>query len=309
MPALRAIHASTHEVVAVLTRPPARQGRGRTLKPSPVEVVARELGLEVLTPASLRDEASQQLLAQLEFEVAPVVAYGNIIPPELLGLPKYGWINLHFSLLPRWRGAAPVQRALAAGDVKTGTSVFQIEAGLDTGPVFSQEETEILPNETTGDLLERLSFSGSEQLVATLDDLAARRANAIAQAGDGITLAPKLHPAEAEVRWEQSALTIANLIRAATPSPGAWTTLPTGARMRLGPVTITELPPTAAAGASSRQLAPGQVWVTRREIWVGTGTAPVLLGLVAPAGKQLMDATAWARGARCGDDYRLGGQQ
>lgn len=297
LPTLRALLASDHEVVAVLTRPDAPRGRGRTLHPSPVAELARAEGLAVLTPRSLKDEGVADRLAALRLDAAPVVAYGGLVPPHLLDLPTHGWVNLHFSLLPAWRGAAPVQRAVIAGDEITGASVFRLEAGLDTGPVFGTLTETVRPRDTSGDLLGRLAASGAGLMVAVLDAVAVGRAVARPQPADGVTLAPKLEVADAAVRWADPALAVDRLVRGCTPAPGAWTTLPDGGRLKLHPV---------VPRPDVIDLAPGQVRAAKHEVLVGTGSCAVALGEVAPAGKSWMPAEAWARGARLDEGTVLG---
>ena len=293
--ALSVLLESSHEVVAVLTRPDARSGRGRSLSPAPVATLARDAGIEVLQPTTLRDPEVQAQIAGLEPEVAPIVAYGALIPPAALAIPEHGWVNLHFSLLPAWRGAAPVQHAIWHGDDVTGASTFRVEEGLDTGPVYGVVTETIRPDDTAGDLLARLADSGSGLLVATLDALAAGRAQPVAQSGDP-SYAPKISADDARVRWDHPAIGVDRQIRACTPAPGAWTTC-RGDRVGLGPVTLVEVDP---------DLGPGQVRVGKRDILVGTATAAVRLGLVRQAGKREMPAADWARGVRLTDEDAFG---
>ena len=293
--ALSVLLESSHEVVAVLTRPDARSGRGRSLSPAPVATLARDAGIEVLQPTTLRDPEVQAQIAGLEPEVAPIVAYGALIPPAALAIPEHGWVNLHFSLLPAWRGAAPVQHAIWHGDDVTGASTFRVEEGLDTGPVYGVVTETIRPDDTAGDLLARLADSGSGLLVATLDALAAGRAQPVAQSGDP-SYAPKISADDARVRWDHPAIGVDRQIRACTPAPGAWTTC-RGDRVGLGPVTLVDVDP---------DLGPGQVRVGKRDILVGTATAAVRLGLVRQAGKREMPAADWARGVRLTDEDAFG---
>lgn len=287
VPSLEALLASRHEVVAVLTRPDARTGRGRTLAPSPIKARALEAGIEVLTPTTLRDEETVAQIAALAVDAAPVVAYGALVPPALLDVPTHGWVNLHFSVLPAWRGAAPVQRAILAGDEVSGATTFRIEKGLDTGPVFGTLTETIRARDTSGDLLGRLSEVGAGLLVRTLDALEDGILSPVEQPTDGVSHAPKLEVEDARVRWEHPAYAVDRRIRACTPAPGAWTTLPDGARLGLGPVSLTQ-----------EQLPAGAIQVGRKEVLVGTATQAVRLGQVTPAGKRAMDAADWARGAR-----------
>ncbi|WP_433392800.1 methionyl-tRNA formyltransferase [Micromonospora sp. KLBMP9576] len=288
VPALAAVAASRHELVAVVTRPDAPAGRGRGLLRSPVGAWADEHGVEVLTPARPREPEFLDRLRELAPDCVPVVAYGALVPPVALEIPRHGWINLHFSLLPAWRGAAPVQHAVLHGDELTGASVFQLEQGLDTGPVYGTLTDEIRPADTSGDLLERLAHSGAGLLVAVLDAIDAGTARAEPQPADGVSLAPKLTVEDARVRWSDPAFAVDRRIRACTPAPGPWTTL-RGERVKLGPVTPVPDGPT---------LKPGELLVEKSRVLVGTATTPVRLGEVRAAGKRAMTATDWARGVR-----------
>lgn len=290
LPSLRALLDSRHEVVGVLTRADAPSGRGRTLRPSPVRALADEAGIPVLTPRSLRDPQVQQQLRDLAPEVAPVVAYGNLIPPAALEIPAHGWINLHFSMLPAWRGAAPAQRAVLAGQRETGMTVFRLEEGLDTGEVITARTEPIGRYETSGQLLERLASSGAQLLLESIDALDAGTATFTAQDHSAATDAPKLSTSEARIDWTLPAEQVSAHIRGMSPDPGAWTLLD-GRRMKVLGV---EEPPTEA---SELALPPGRLAATRRHLLVGTGTAPVALEIVAPAGKRAMRAPDWARGA------------
>ena len=286
IPSLDALLASRHEVIAVVTRPDARQGRGRTRAASPVRVLAEERGIPVLVPAHPSDPAFLDTLAALAPDCCPVVAYGAILPPAALAVPVHGWLNLHFSLLPRWRGAAPVQRAILAGDEVTGACVFRIEEGLDTGPVVASAQIRIAEGETSGELLARLAREGAPLLVEALDAIEAGAATFTPQAESGATLAPKLTVDDARIAWNRTAVDIERMVRAVTPAPGAWC-LMRGERIKLGPVTI-------AAGV----LAPGEVEAGKHEVRVGTGDGCVVLGRVQPPGKAAMPAADWARGLR-----------
>jgi methionyl-tRNA formyltransferase len=295
VPSLEALFASSrHEVVAVLTRPDAPTGRGRRMEQSPVRKVAQEHGVEVLTPRRPRDPEFLARLAELAPDVCPVVAYGGLIPPAALEIPQRGWVNLHFSLLPAWRGAAPVQRALLAGDEITGACTFQLEAGLDTGPVFGTITEEIRRTDTSGDLLERLAVDGARLLVATLDGIEDGTLYAVPQPVDGISLAPKISVEDARVDWKTPAQHIDRQVRACTPAPGAWTTLG-GERVKLFP--LTPLP-----GAT--EVEPGRIVPDKRGMTVGTGSGHVVrLGDVQPQGRRRMSAADWARGLRLADDH------
>lgn len=288
VPALDAIAASGHELAAVVTRPDAPAGRGRGLLRSPVGAWADERGIEVLTPARPREPEFQQRLREIAPDCAPVVAYGALVPTQALEIPRLGWVNLHFSLLPAWRGAAPVQHAVLHGDEVTGASVFQLEEGLDTGPVFGTLTDEIGPADTSGILLERLAHSGAQLLVAVLDALEAGTAVARPQPADGVTLAPKLTVEDGQVRWGDPAFGVDRRIRACTPAPGAWTTF-RGDRVKLGPVSVV---------ADGPELKPGELLAEKSRVLVGTATTPVRLGEVRAAGKKAMAASDWARGVR-----------
>lgn len=289
LPVLQALmQDQSHEVVGVLTRADARRGRGHSLQPSPVAAVAREAGLEVRTPRTLRDPEVQEWVRSLDADVAVVVAYGRLVPPELLDVPRHGWLNLHFSLLPAWRGAAPVQWAVINGDQVTGACVFRLEAGLDTGPVYARLSRPIGARQTAGELLAELSQEGVQLVTSTLSALETGQAAPQEQDHSQATTAPTLSSQDGEIRWSDPAVAIDRRIRGVTPAPGAHTTY-SAARLRLGPVTLSP---------ETTDLAPGQVRATKREVLVGTGSHAVRLGRVAPAGKQWMDADAWARGAQ-----------
>lgn len=295
--ALRALLASRHTVAAVVTRPDAPAGRGRNVEPSPVAVHAREHGLEVLTPARPREPQFLDRLRQIAPDCCPVTAYGALLPREALDIPRLGWVNLHFSLLPAWRGAAPVQHALLHGDDITGATTFRIVAELDAGPWFGQLTEPIRPTDTSGDLLGRLAEAGAALLVATLDGIEDGTIRAEPQPAEGVSLAPKLTPADARVDWKLPAHLIDRAIRACTPDPGAWTEFDT-ARIRIFPVTI------PAASAVLPDLAPGELHARRGAVHAGTGSRPVLLGDVQPPGKRRMPAADWARGLREAGGFR-----
>lgn len=296
LPALERIAGSDHEIVAVITRPDARAGRGRAMVPSPVKARALELGLPVWTPASMRDPEVHVQLAAAAPDACPVVAYGNLVPPAALGIPVHGWINLHFSLLPAWRGAAPVQHALIAGDEITGASTFRLEAGLDTGPVFGTVTERIRSTDTAGELLARLADAGAHLLLATLDGIAAGTLEAVPQPAEGVSLAPKIEVADARVDFTRPAFAIERHIRGCTPAPGAWTTF-RGERLKLGPMAAGESVP-AAPGPDAADLRAGELRVTKSRVEVGTATTPLRLGQVQPLGKKPMPAPDWARGMR-----------
>jgi methionyl-tRNA formyltransferase len=287
VPALDALLASAHEVVAVLTRPDAPAGRGRRIERSPVAARADEAGIEVLTPRRLSEPDFLERLRDIAPDAAPVVAYGALVPPAALAIPRHGWVNLHFSLLPAWRGAAPVQHAILHGDEVTGATTFLLEEGLDTGPVLGTLTEEIRPDDTSGALLGRLATSGAGLLVATLDGLEAGTVAPRPQPTEGVSLAPKLSVDDARVDWFAPALAVDRRVRACTPAPGAWTTF-RGERVKLGPVTL----------ADAESLPPGAVARDGAAVLVGTGSRAVRLGEVQPAGKKPMPAAAWANGVR-----------
>jgi methionyl-tRNA formyltransferase len=297
VPALERLAASTHEVVAVITRPDAPAGRGRAPRPSPVAVRAQEMGIAVLRPASLRDDHMAGLITDQAPDCCPVVAYGGLVPPALLHLPPRGWVNLHFSLLPAWRGAAPVQHAILHGDEITGATTFVLSEGLDEGPVLGSVTERIARDDTAGDVLGRLSQSGAQLLLHTLDALQAGSAVAVAQPPTGVSLAPKLSTDDARVRWGDPALAVDRRIRACTPTPGAWT--------RLGEDRLGVMPLSQDVASDRPNLEPGVLDVAKHEVIVGTGSVPVRLGQVRPQGKRLMTAADWARGARLPSGTRL----
>ncbi|MCG7321648.1 methionyl-tRNA formyltransferase [Arsenicicoccus bolidensis] len=295
LPSLEALLGSSHDVVAVITRPDARAGRGRTLVPSPVRTRAEEAGLEVLTPTSLRDPEALDRLREIAPDCCPVVAYGGLVPPAALAIPPRGWVNLHFSVLPAWRGAAPVQRAVMAGDEITGATTFLLEEGLDTGPVLGRMTEAVRPTDTAGDLLERLSVAGSGLLVETLDAIEAEAIQAVPQRPGGVSHAPKLTVDDARINWAAPGFAIDRQVRGCTPEPGAWTTF-RGERLGLGPVTVDSRP----------DLGPGEVEAGKRDVVVGTATTAVRLSTVRPQGKREMVAADWARGVRIDDEDVMG---
>ncbi|MER0478663.1 methionyl-tRNA formyltransferase [Streptomyces sp. Edi2] len=299
VPALDALLASDrHEVVAVVTRPDAPAGRGRRLVASPVAERAEEAGIEVLKPVKPRDEDFLARLREIAPDCCPVVAYGALLPKAALDIPAKGWVNLHFSLLPAWRGAAPVQHAVLAGDEVTGASTFQIETGLDSGPVFGVLTEEVRPTDTSGDLLTRLAFAGSGLLVATMDGIEDGTLQAVPQPPEGVTLAPKIEVEDAKVDWAAPALRVDRVIRGCAPAPGAWTVF-RGERLKL-------MSAADAAGHTEPALAPGELAVTKKAVYAGTGSHPVELGWVQPQGKKPMKAADWARGVRIESGERLG---
>lgn len=301
LPALRALLESPrHDVVGVLTRPDAPAGRRRRLTRSAVAELADEAGVTVYTPRRPGDGEFVETLTRLDVDCAPVVAYGALLPGRILAIPRAGWVNLHFSLLPAWRGAAPVQRAVLAGDDKTGAATFLIEEGLDTGPVFGVTTEAIRPDDTSGALLARLAKSGAGLLLATLDGIEDGTVQPVPQPPDGVSIAAKLTVDDARVDFAQPAVAIDRRIRACTPAPGAWTSF-RGERVKVGPVRRDG--PIDGAGTT---VPPGEVRVGRDQVLVGTGTQPVVLGDVQPPGRRMVAALDWARGARLERGERLG---
>jgi len=292
--ALESLLTSHHEIVAVVTRPDAPAGRGRKLVPSPVSELAHSHGIEVLTPASPGDLDFISRFTEIAPDCAPIVAFGGLITPALLDVPKFGWVNLHFSLLPRWRGAAPVQHAIWNGDDVTGATTFVLEQGLDTGPILGQVVEEIDPRDTSGTLLERLSVVGAQLLLDTLDSLEIGSGSAVAQSDYGVTAAPKISIANARIDWVNDAESIDRQIRACTPHPGAWTTWGDH-RTKIGPVSVSSQLTGVSLGA------PGSAALIDQQLVVATGSIPVQLDLVQPPGKKLMPAVDWWRGLRSED--------
>lgn len=310
VPSLDALLASSHQVAAVVTRPDAPSGRGRSLHPSPIKERALAAGIEALTPASARDPQFLARLRELAPDACPVVAYGNLLPRAVLDVPRLGWVNLHFSLLPAWRGAAPVQHALIAGDDFSGASTFLVEEAMDTGPLLGTMIEPVRPSDTAGDLLARLATAGAGLLVASLDALASGAAQPVAQSADGVSYAPKVTVADARVRWGDPAMAVDRRIRGCTPSPGAWT-LFRGERLKVGPVVVADPAALSSPGATPQvsapqELAAGEIAVRRDAVLVGTGTTAVRLGELQPPGKRPMPAADWARGARLAPGERLG---
>ncbi|WP_110238563.1 methionyl-tRNA formyltransferase [Nocardioides gilvus] len=295
VPSLNALVDSPHEVVAVITRPDAPSGRGRKLVASPVAQRAEELGIPVLKPEHPRDPDFQAELTALAPEACPVVAYGALLPQSALDIPKHGWINLHFSILPQWRGAAPVQHSVWAGDEFTGATTFRIVKALDAGPTFGVMTERILATDTSGDLLGRLAEGGAHLLVQTINGIESGEIEAREQPTEGITMAPKILVEHAEIDWSQPAVAIDRQVRACTPAPGAWSTHD-GERIKIGRLTPVEREPLAA----------GELEVTKNAVFIGTGSTPVQLGEVKAFGKKQMQAADWARGVRLESGVRFG---
>ncbi|HEX8865135.1 MAG TPA: methionyl-tRNA formyltransferase [Lentzea sp.] len=288
LPSLRAfIDSPRHDVVAVVTRPDAPSGRGRRLERSPVAALADSAGIEVLTPLKAGDPEFLDRLRALEPDLCPVVAYGNLLPQRTLDVPKFGWVNLHFSVLPAWRGAAPVQAAVRNGDDITGASTFRIVKELDAGPVFGVVTEKVRDRDTSGDLLTRLSESGAQLLLSTVDGIEDGTLRAVEQPADGVTYAAKITVEDARLDFTTPAVAVDRLARAVTPEPGAWAEF-RGERLKLGPVTPVD----------DVTLPAGEVLVERKRVLVGTATTAVALGEVQAQGKKRMAATDWARGVR-----------
>lgn len=294
LPSLRALVDSRHDVVAVVTRPDAAAGRGRHLRSSPVAELARDLGIEVLTPATPSDPEFLARLRELDPACCPIVAYGALLRREALDIPRFGWVNLHFSVLPAWRGAAPVQRAIMAGDEVTGATVFSLVEELDAGPVLGTITERIRDSDTAGTLLERLADFGARLLVDVVDHIEDGDIGAVAQSDEQVTYAAKLATADARVRWDQPSFAIDRQIRGCTPAPGAWSELMIDGsdpvHVKLGPVTPSDV----------STLDPGELAIEKHRVRVGTGTTDVILGSVQPRGKKAMAAADWGRGLRSG---------
>jgi methionyl-tRNA formyltransferase len=292
LPALRRlIDSSRHDVVAVLTRPDAASGRRGKPEPSPVAREALERGIPLLRPSRPNSAEFVGELSELAPECCAVVAFGALLGDALLAVPPRGWVNLHFSLLPAWRGAAPVQAAIAAGDPITGATTFQIERSLDSGPVYGVVTETIRPTDTAGELLERLAISGAGLLSTTLDGIADATLSPRPQSAYGVSLAPKITVEQARVRWDLPAPVVERRIRAVTPNPGAWTLIG-DLRVKLGPVHL------VSGSEVPESLPPGGIHVEHKSVWIGTASDPLRLGQIQPPGKKLMNAVDWARGAR-----------
>lgn len=296
VPSLRALLESRHDVVAVVSRPDAPSGRGRKLVASPIATLAAERGIEVLTPDRPRDPEFIDRLRDLAPDCCPVVAYGALIPRAVLDIPRFGWVNLHFSLLPAWRGAAPVQHSIRHGDAITGATTFLLDEGMDTGPVLGTVTEPIGPRDTSGDLLSRLAITGADLLVRTLDAIEDGSARPIEQPADGVSMAPKVTVDDARIDWQHPALAVERMIRSCTPAPGAWTMF-RGERLKLAPVEVM---------TDVTDLGPGAIRVDRQAVLVGTGSCAVRLGDVQPSGKRMMPWRDWVNGARPQADELLG---
>jgi methionyl-tRNA formyltransferase len=288
VPSLQALAASAHEIVAVITREDSPQGRRGVVTPTAVALAAEELGLPVIRANRLTGHTSDAVAA-LGVDLGVIVAYGGLVREPLLSTPRLGWINLHFSLLPRWRGAAPVQHAIMAGDETTGATVFTLVPELDAGDILGQITEPIGRLQTAGSLLELLSEAGADMLARVVDALAGGTARPVPQVGE-VTLAPKLTLVDGEIDWNLPAERVHNRIRGVTPEPGAFTTVDGGRLKVLAAVIARETPP----------LAPGVIELRGKAVVVGTGTVPIELLTVHPAGRKVMDAGSWWRGRPAG---------
>lgn len=287
VPTLERLAASPHEVVGVVTRPPAPLGRRRVLTPSPVAAAADRLGIPVIDARRLDDEATARIAA-LRPDLGVIVAYGGLVREPLLSTPGQGWINLHFSALPAWRGAAPVQRALIAGDAELGATVFRLVPELDAGDVHATRTRPVEPGETAGSALESLAASGAELVAEVVDAIADGSAVATPQEGEP-TFAPKLTIADGRLDWTRTTAEVDARYRGTTPEPGAHTEVD-GVRLK-----VLEAGP-AIPGPDSPRLAPGEVHGDRRRVLVGTGDGAIELRRVQPAGRNAMNAADWWRG-------------
>jgi methionyl-tRNA formyltransferase len=296
VPSLDALIASRHEVAAVVTRPDAPAGRGRRLVSSPVAQRAEEAGVEVLKPVKPGDEDFLARLREIAPDCCPVVAYGALLPRTALEIPSHGWVNLHFSLLPAWRGAAPVQHAVLAGDEVTGASTFLIEEGLDSGPVYGVITEEVRPADTSGDLLTRLALAGAGLLAATMDGIEDGTLKAVPQSAEGVSYAPKITVEDARIDWSAPALRADRVVRGCAPAPGAWTVF-RGERLKV--MSVKPAP-------DRTDLVRGELASTKNAVYAGTGSHAVELLWVQPQGKRPMRAPDWARGVRIRSGERLG---
>lgn len=289
VPSLHALSGTEHDIVTVITRADAPLGRKRTLSPSPVANAAAAHGYPVLKTNRFDDESTSQIAA-LEPDLGVIVAYGGIVREPLLSVPRLGWINLHFSVLPAWRGASPVQRAVIAGDARIGAAVFQLVPELDAGAVFGSFSEPLPAHATSGMLLETLSHSGAELLLTVIDQLAAGTAEATEQVGT-VTLAPKLSIEDARINWSQPAASVYNLIRGVTPEPGAFTMVEE-ARLKI----LEAAPLGRGTDDTVPTLRPGHIVLHEKSVLIGTQTEPLELVRVQPAGKKAMTALDWWRG-------------
>jgi methionyl-tRNA formyltransferase len=294
IPTLEALMDSPIEVAGVVTNPDRPSGRGMKLQPSPVKESALAAGLDVMQPEKARDPSLADWVRARGADVATVVAYGKILPLDLLEVPLHGFVNVHFSLLPEYRGAAPVQRALMDGKTEAGVSIMRLTAGMDEGPVFALERVPVEPNDTAGSVGDRLAEVGAGLLVRTLLELDAGTAQPHDQDDARATYAPKITDEQARIDWASPADSIRNLVRGLNPAPGAWTTLG-DRRLKVH-----------AVGPSEAELSPGQLAVVDDSLVVGTGEGSLELVEVQPAGKRRMPGSEFARGLRLEPQARLG---
>jgi methionyl-tRNA formyltransferase len=292
VPSLRALTGSNHQVVGVLTQPDRPAGRGRELRPSPVKEEAQRASLPLAQPAGLKTPEGRTALLDWQPDVLVVVAYGLILPPAALAIPRLGCLNVHASLLPRWRGAAPVQRAILAGDSRSGVSIMRMEAGLDTGPVYTQRPLELGGQETSQQLLETLSQLGASALLETLSAIEAGSVTPVVQSTEGVTYASKIDKAEAVIDWTRSAVHIARQVRAFNPWPVA-ATVWDGQPLRLWEATVIEgVLPDLAADAH-----PGQVLsLSSQGLQIQTGQGTLSIGRLQLAGRRVVSAREFAGG-------------
>lgn len=291
-PVLETLINSKHKVVGVLTRRDTAKGRGRKLVPSPVAQVAEKHGISIYKPATLRKEEYYPPFADLNADVIVVVAYGLIIPQNLLKVTPHGWVNLHYSLLPKWRGAAPIQQAILAGEKETGISTFEIEAGLDTGPIYRQEKLPIPALASADQMLAIATKAGCELVLKTLEDIAAGvQPTPQPEVDENYPnlIAPMLDKAAGEIDWTLNSEQVINHIRGYTSNPGAWSIIP-----EIGRVVVQSVKP----AKSSLPLMPGVLRIGKKQVEVGTGSYPIILETVIPAGKKVMSAADWGRGIR-----------
>ncbi|SBN63629.1 methionyl-tRNA formyltransferase [Curtobacterium sp. 9128] len=288
VPTLRRLAASDHEIAAVLTRPPTPQGRKRVLAPTPVARVAEELGLPVIEASRVDDDVTRQLV-DLDVDLGVIVAYGALLRRPALDAPRHGWINLHFSDLPAYRGAAPVQRAVMAGDTTTAATVFQLVEALDAGPVFAAEPFVIGPEATSGEVLAAMAETGAAVVARVVEGIAAGTATATEQVGEP-TVAPKTTIEDGRIDFAEPASAVHARIRGVTPEPGAF------AYLGETRVKLLRVARSGGPGDPAPSLAPGALAVQGGRLFVGTGDGPLVLTEVQPAGKKAMDAAAWARG-------------
>ncbi len=292
LPALNALYDAGHEIVCVYSQPPRPRGRGQKLVPTIIHSRAEELGLLVKTPISLRNQDEQEAFTALDLDIAIVVAYGLLLPKPILDAPKYGCLNIHPSLLPRWRGAAPLQRTIEAGDTKTSVQIMAMDEGLDTGDIYMREDFDIGPNETYGSLSEKCANIGAKLLLETLKEIENGCAKTVSQSEDGITYAKKIEKAEARIDWSKPAQTIDFMIRGFSPIPAAWTMLD-GVRYKIL--------------MSKFENAEGQAGeVLDDELLVACGTNSIRILRLQREGKPAMDANDYLRGEQIAKGSRFG---